>query len=63
MSLKMKIRMLLDSKGCKDKDLALYLGMTRTKLSYRMNGSIEFRHSEINKVLEFLQCKYEDIFI
>jgi transcriptional regulator with XRE-family HTH domain len=62
MSLKMRIRVQLDKIGSDDKELAKKLGITKSMLSKRMNGYIEFSHSQIDTMLEMFDCKYEDVF-
>ena len=61
MSVKIRIRILLDKNGMCDKGLAEYLGLSTTQLSNRMNGRVEWQHKEIEKVLD-LGATYEEIF-
>lgn len=49
-------------KGYTQKDLAKLLNIETATYTRKENGLVQFRLDEINKILEILQCKFEDIF-
>lgn len=61
-SVKMRIRYKLDLIEKKDVDLAEAIGVSKSGMSHRLSGRVEFTHSEIEKVLKFLGCGYDEIF-
>ena len=44
-------------------ELAKLLGISTNAYNLKETGKREFRMSEINFILELLNCKYEDIFL
>lgn len=49
-------------KGLTQKELAKLLNIETATYTRKENGLVQFRLDEINKILEILQCKFEDIF-
>lgn len=50
-------------KGYTQKELAEKLGMSTNAYNLKEIGKREFKMSEINLLLEILDCSYEDIFL
>lgn len=49
--------------GLRQEDMAEKLGITLTTYSLKENGKREFIGSEILRILNILNCRYEDIFL
>ena len=49
--------------GYSQHELAKLLGISTNAYNLKETGKREFRMSEINLLLELLDCKYEDIFL
>lgn len=62
-SLLVKLRGKRVEKGYRQKDLAKLLHISTNAYNLKESGKREFRMSEINMLLELLECKYEDIFL
>lgn len=50
-------------KGLGQREIAELIGISLYTYNLKENGKVEFRMWEINKILEILDCKYEDIFL
>ena len=60
----MLIKMIRDSvkeamklRNVKSKDLAEYIGVTKSNMSLFLNGKLDFKQDNIEKILEFLNIK------
>lgn len=49
--------------GISQQDMANKLGMTITSYNFKENGKREFTIKECIKLVQILECKFEDIFI
>lgn len=49
-------------KGLTQKKMAELLNIETATYTRKEKGTTQFRLDEINKILEILQCKFEDIF-
>jgi DNA-binding XRE family transcriptional regulator len=49
-------------KGLTQKEMSKLLNIETATYTRKENGLTQFRLDEINKILEILQCKFEDIF-
>lgn len=45
------------------KDMAKILGITPESYGLKERGMYDFKESEINKILEYFDVKYEDVFL
>lgn len=50
-------------KGYKQKDMAEMLNIALATYNHKENGTATFTFNEILKILEILDCKFEDIFL
>lgn len=50
-------------KGLTQEKMAAKLGMTKKTYNFKENGKYIFRLDEIKKILEILDCNFEDIFL
>ncbi len=44
-------------RNVKSKDLAEYIGVTKSNVSLFLNGKLDFKQDNIEKILEFLNIK------
>lgn len=44
-------------RNVKSKDLAEYIGVTKSNMSLFLNGKLDFKQDNIEKILEFLNIK------
>lgn len=49
--------------GMTQTDMAKKIGIAVATYNHKENGSAYFSFNEILKILEILQCKFEDIFL
>lgn len=61
MLLKLKAKRV--EKGLKQVDIAKMLGIATATYNHKENGSATFSFNEIIKLLDILDCKFEDIFL
>ena len=59
----LKLRGKRVEKGYTQEDIANRLGLSLNAYVLKERGVREFKMSEINLILELLECKYEDIFL
>lgn len=52
----------LAEKGITDERFGIELGLSASSISRRMSGEVEFDLTEIKKILELLECKFDEIF-
>ena len=57
-----KLEAKLAERGITYNQLAIYMGMSLSAISRRMNGEVEFDLAEINKILELLECSFTEVF-
>lgn len=58
---KLKGLMAENNKG--QEDMAKYLDITLKSFNQKVNGTYDFKETEINKILRLFNVKYEDIFL
>lgn len=51
------------AKGLTQESISKLLGMEKSAYARKENGQVQFRLDEIKKLLEILECKFEDIFL
>lgn len=61
--MKLKLRAKRVERGFTQDGLAKALGISTATYNRYENGYTEMTESTINKVLQILECKYEDIFL
>ncbi len=61
MLLKLKAKRV--EKGLKQVEIAKMLGIATATYNHKENGSATFSFNEIIKLLDILDCKFEDIFL
>ena len=57
-----KLQGKLAEKGITDEKFGAVLGLSPSATSRRMTGDVEFDLVEIKKILEFLECKFDEVF-
>lgn len=61
MLLKLKAKRV--EKGMTQTDMAKLIGIATATYNHKENGSATFSFNEILKILNILECKFEDIFL
>lgn len=61
--MKLKLRAKRVEKGFTQESIAIALGISTATYNRYEKGYTEMTESTINKVLQILDCKYEDIFL
>lgn len=51
----------LKRRSIKQEELAMYLNVSRSTLSYRLSGRIEWNLKDAFRTMDFLQCDFKDI--
>lgn len=51
------------AKGLTQEGISKLLGMEKSVYARKENGIVQFRLDEIKRLLEILDCKFEDIFL
>ena len=57
-----KLRGKRHEKGYTMQEVAKYLGITKNSYFRKENGYVKFNLDEVYKILNLLDCKFEDIF-
>lgn len=50
-------------KGLTQEGISKLLGMEKSAYARKENGVVQFRLDEVKKILEILECNFEDIFL
>ena len=50
-------------KGLTQEGIAKLLNMEKSAYARKENGQVQFRLDEVKKILEILECNFEDIFL
>lgn len=50
-------------KGLTQESISKLLGIEKSAYARKENGIVQFRLDEIKKILEILECNFEDIFL
>lgn len=50
-------------KGLTQEGISKLLGMEKSAYARKENGIVQFRLDEVKKILEILECNFEDIFL
>lgn len=59
----MKLKAKRVEKGLTQTEMAKRIGMAIATYNHKENGSATFSFNEILKILDILDCKFEDIFL
>lgn len=52
-----------NEKGITQEKMALLLGISKNNYNKKENGKLDFGLLEVKKILEILDCNYNDIFL